>query len=81
MFYFDRSTNRDNGQFGRKAFRHEVETRLIPSLRAFEPDLIILSAGFDGGKHDLGNCMVDLRCNEVSCTTTKKATITREKRM
>ena len=40
---------------GRMAFRRKVEERLLPALRAHCPDLIILSAGFDGGKHDVGN--------------------------
>jgi len=40
---------------GRRAFRKEIMTRLIPSLRAFSPDLIMISAGFDGGRGDIGN--------------------------
>lgn len=40
---------------GRVAFRHAVRQRLLPSLRAFNPDLILLSAGFDGGGVDQGN--------------------------
>jgi acetoin utilization deacetylase AcuC-like enzyme len=40
---------------GRIAFRHAVRQRLLPSLRAFNPDLILFSAGFDGGGTDQGN--------------------------
>ena len=30
-------------------------SRIAPSLRAFNPDLVILSMGFDGSKGDIGN--------------------------
>jgi hypothetical protein len=33
---------------GRHAVRRVIEQRLIPALRAFSPDLILVSAGFDG---------------------------------
>ena len=42
--------------FGRSEFRRQIETRLLPPLRAFNPDLILISAGFDGTKDDVGNC-------------------------
>ena len=42
-------------QTGRKLFRQQVLDRLVPALRAFGPDLILISAGFDGAKHDVGN--------------------------
>lgn len=32
-----------------------ITQRLVFALRAFDPDLIFLSAGFDGAKHDIGN--------------------------
>ncbi|DAZ98293.1 TPA: hypothetical protein N0F65_008879 [Lagenidium giganteum] len=35
-----------------KTFRQNVSQRLIPSLRAFNPDLILISAGFDGHADD-----------------------------
>jgi acetoin utilization deacetylase AcuC-like enzyme len=44
---------------GRVAFRHAVRQRLVPSLRAFDPDLVLLSAGFDGGSTDQGNVNLD----------------------
>jgi|MDSY01.1.fsa_nt_gb hypothetical protein len=40
---------------GRLAFRKAVSNRLAFAMRAFNPDLILLSAGFDGAKHDVGN--------------------------
>ena len=40
---------------GRLGFRKRVEERVLPALRAHCPDLILLSSGFDGGKHDVGN--------------------------
>ena len=36
-------------------------TRIVPSLRAFGPDLILLSAGFDGGCGDIGNSKMDIK--------------------
>lgn len=44
---------------GRFAFRDAVERRLLPLLMSFGPDLIFISAGFDGGIHDAGNCHND----------------------
>jgi acetoin utilization deacetylase AcuC-like enzyme len=35
--------------------RRAIAARLIPALRAFSPDIIYISAGFDGGKEDAGN--------------------------
>ena len=46
-------------QSGREAFRSNVRNRLIPALRAFNPDLILISAGFDAGHKDLGNARFD----------------------
>jgi acetoin utilization deacetylase AcuC-like enzyme len=42
-------------EFGRSAFRKECAQRLLPAMRAFNPDLILVSAGFDGSKNDIGN--------------------------
>ena len=33
-------------------FREAFQTRILPSLNAFEPDLILISAGFDAHKRD-----------------------------
>lgn len=40
---------------GRDAYRRAIQQRLIPALRAFNPDLIIISIGFDASKDDVGN--------------------------
>lgn len=40
---------------GRFEFRRIITDRVVPSLRAFNPDLILISAGFDGGRSDVGN--------------------------
>ena len=40
---------------GRMAYRRAVQQRLLPSLRAFNPDLILLSSGFDATRGDVGN--------------------------
>ena len=40
---------------GRQTWKNQIEHRVLPSLRAFNPDLILLSAGFDAGKNDVGN--------------------------
>ena len=42
-----------------KAFRE----RLIPALRAFGPELIVVSAGFDAAASDVGNLGVDAKRN------------------
>ncbi|RYG68416.1 hypothetical protein EON64_05225 [archaeon] len=41
---------------GREAYRRTITQRLIPSLRAFNPSLILLSMGFDALSGDVGNC-------------------------
>lgn len=40
---------------GRHAYRRAIQQRLLPALRAFNPDLILLSAGFDASRGDVGN--------------------------
>ena len=40
---------------GRLAYRRAIQDRLLPALRAFNPDLIILSMGLDAAKGDVGN--------------------------
>jgi len=42
--------------WGRQEFRRVVEERVLPPLRAFHPDIILISAGFDAAYKDLGNC-------------------------
>jgi len=43
------------GLAGRRAFRAAIATRLVPTLRAFNPSLILLSTGFDALHTDVGN--------------------------
>ena len=40
---------------GREAYRQAITQRLLPALRAFNPDLILLSTGFDPVDGDVGN--------------------------
>lgn len=42
-----------NGNSGNDGFLKEWETELLPLARAFRPDLILISAGFDSKKGDL----------------------------
>ncbi len=42
---------------GRGNFRQTISDRLVPALRAFNPELILLSSGFDGANGDVGNCL------------------------
>ena len=46
---------------GRVEWRQAFANRIVPSLRAFGPDLILLSAGFDGGCGDIGNSKLDVK--------------------
>jgi SHAQKYF class myb-like DNA-binding protein len=41
---------------GRSYFRQVITQKLIPALRAYNPELILLSSGFDGSENDVGNC-------------------------
>lgn len=56
-----RNKNRDpqKALMGRLAVRRVIQERLVPALRAFGPDLILISAGFDGGAGDVGNSKND----------------------
>lgn len=83
------STNRDrsppyspNGQSsaGRLAYRQAIQNRLLPALRAFNPDLILVSAGFDAARADVGNARhertgermgLDLEPEDYAWTTRK----------
>eukprot|EP00752_Nemacystus_decipiens_P014825 g13198.t1 len=46
---------------GRACYREAIVRRLLPALRAFNPSLIMLSAGFDAAKGDVGNCKQGVR--------------------
>ena len=41
--------------YGRAGWRRLVKERLVFALRCFQPDLILVSCGFDGAKGDIGN--------------------------
>lgn len=65
---------------GRLAYRQAIQSRLLPALRAFNPDLIIVSAGFDAAKGDVGNARhergrermgLDLEPEDYAWTTRK----------
>jgi len=66
---------------GRQAYRRAIQNRLLPSLRAFNPDLILISAGFDACKGDVGNAKheiggkekigIDLEPEDYAWTTSK----------
>lgn len=40
-------------------FQHKVSEELLPKLRAFRPNLLFLSAGFDGHCEDLYHYLTD----------------------
>lgn len=65
---------------GRLAYRQAIQNRLLPALRAFNPDLILISAGFDAARLDLGNARherggermgLDLEPEDYAWTTRK----------
>lgn len=65
---------------GRLAYRQAIQSRLLPALRAFNPDLILISAGFDASKGDVGNARhergrermgLDLEPEDYAWTTRK----------
>mmetsp|Transcript_49530 Transcript_49530/g.59942 ORF Transcript_49530/g.59942 Transcript_49530/m.59942 type:complete len:391 (+) Transcript_49530:879-2051(+) len=70
---------------GRKAYRRAIEHRLLPALRAFNPDLILISAGFDAARGDVGNAKhiaggrekmgLDLDPEDYAWTTQKIMTV------
>ncbi|CAK5100364.1 unnamed protein product [Aphanomyces euteiches] len=42
---------------GSEAFRHALTTNIFPAMESFKPDIIFISAGFDGHKDDIiGGC-------------------------
>ncbi|KAJ1446745.1 hypothetical protein M885DRAFT_472444 [Pelagophyceae sp. CCMP2097] len=52
----DKLTEKQRCDFRARAsreLRSKVTAQLLPKLRAFAPDLLIISAGFDGHEHDL----------------------------
>ena len=74
------SSQNNNGLSGRQAYRRSIQNRLLPALRAFNPDLILISAGFDACKGDVGNAKhevgnekmgIDLEPEDYAWTTRK----------
>jgi acetoin utilization deacetylase AcuC-like enzyme len=74
------SPRQATGQSGRAAYRQAIQTRLLPALRAFNPDIILISAGFDAAKGDVGNARherggekmgLDLEPEDYAWTTRK----------
>ena len=41
---------------GRGLWLAAVEEKIVPLLASFRPDIVLISAGFDGGSGDVGNC-------------------------
>lgn len=69
-----------SGLSGRLAYRQAIQSRLLPALRAFNPDLILISAGFDAANGDVGNARhergrervgLDLEPEDYAWTTRK----------
>lgn len=66
---------------GREAYRQSIQQRLLPALRAFNPDLILLSIGLDACRGDVGNARhyrngrqlqgIDLTPEDYAWTTSK----------
>jgi len=66
---------------GREAYRCAIQQRLLPALRAFNPDLILVSLGFDASRGDVGNARhydggkeaegIDLEPEDYAWTTRK----------
>jgi len=59
---------------GRLSFRRAIVHRLLPTLRAFNPSLILLSTGFDTMDTDVGNmrqgrCGMDLTLEDIQWVT------------
>jgi acetoin utilization deacetylase AcuC-like enzyme len=75
------TTPNPNSNAGRFAYRRAIQNRLLPALRAFNPDLILISAGFDACKGDVGNAKhefgskekmgIDLEPEDYAWTTRK----------
>ena len=73
--------NAPSSNSGRLAYRKAIQNRLLPALRAFNPDLILISTGFDACKGDVGNAKhefggkekmgIDLEPEDYAWTTRK----------
>lgn len=47
-----------------------IQLRVLPALRAFNPQLILVSAGFDAAKGDVGNHKQEKRGSSVGIDLT-----------
>jgi len=66
---------------GRETYRRAIQQRLLPALRAFNPDLILISLGVDASRGDVGNARhyaggkeaegIDLEPEDYAWTTRK----------
>ena len=55
---------------GREEWRRQITQRLLPPLHAFNPDLILISAGFDAGKvpaSQIAACQTVPTCSAPLC--------------
>ena len=59
-----RQRQADKATSGRLVVRRAITQRLIPALRAFGPDLILISAGFDACSGDVGNTKSDGKASQ-----------------
>jgi len=50
-------------KMGAKGFRKQFSEKIIPALGKFKPNLILISAGFDSGKNDIGCCKWEAGAN------------------
>ena len=72
-----RSSSSRDCKCGRKQWVAQMQARVVASLRAFNPDLILISAGFDACKDDVGNgkyqpnytCGMDLHAEDYVSIT------------
>mmetsp|Transcript_32465 Transcript_32465/g.74724 ORF Transcript_32465/g.74724 Transcript_32465/m.74724 type:complete len:184 (+) Transcript_32465:2058-2609(+) len=60
-----------DGVTGRHAFKNQIVQRLLPSLRAFNPDLVLVSVGYDAAKYDIGNKREGNRNGDVGMDLSK----------
>lgn len=48
----DRLNNRVS-DLGNNEYKNACDTLLFPMVKEFNPDLVLISSGFDGGLHDM----------------------------
>jgi len=60
------SNDGSHSSSGRMAYRKAIKERMIPLIRAYKPDLILISAGFDAGAGDVGCCKATMDGKAIS---------------